>query len=58
MIGTSAALVTTQLANSMPGATPPMKMAYAAATVALLTYGIGFVASFMLPEPSKDELPE
>ena len=57
MIGTSAALLATTLANVMPGTTPPMKMAYAAAAVALLCYGVGFIASFWLPEPP-DKLPE
>lgn len=57
MIGTSAALVTTTLANHMPGATAPMQLAYAAALVGTLTYIIGFAASFALPEP-QEELPE
>jgi len=54
MIGTGAALVTTSLAGSMPGSTPGMQMAYAAAAVGLLVYVIGFAASFWLPEPGKD----
>jgi MFS family permease len=54
MIGTSAALLTTTLAGSMPGATPSHHMAYAAAAVALLVYVVGFTASFWLPEPSRD----
>ena len=51
MVGTSAALVTTTLANYMP-------LAYAAGTVGLAVYVIGFAASFFLPEPAKEELPE
>ena len=35
MFGTSAAFITTQLANVTPGTTPSMKLAYAAAGVAL-----------------------
>jgi hypothetical protein len=58
MIGTMAALVTTQLANSMPGASAPTKLAYAAAVVGTGAYIIGLTASFWLPEPSRDELPE
>ena len=58
MIGTSAALVTTTLANYTPGATPPVQLAYAAAIVGTLTYVIGFAASFALPEPAQEELPE
>ncbi len=58
MIGTSAALLTTQLANVMPGSSPSSKLAYACAAVALLVYGIGFLASFWLPEPKQEALPE
>jgi MFS family permease len=58
MIGTSAALLTTQLANVMPGVTPFTKLAYAAAAVALLVYAVGFTASFWLPEPKQEKLPE
>ncbi|MFN3324363.1 MAG: MFS transporter [Bryobacteraceae bacterium] len=57
MIGTSAALLTTTLANVMPGASPTAQLAHAAAFVALLAYGIGFLSSFWLPEP-KEALPE
>jgi MFS family permease len=56
MIGTAAALATTQLANVMPGAGPTTKLAYAAAIVAFLVYAIGFTASFWLPEPRQDRL--
>jgi MFS family permease len=58
MIGTSAALLTTQLANVMPGSTPFTKLAYSASTVALLVYAVGFLASFWLPEPQRDKLPD
>jgi hypothetical protein len=51
MIGTSAALLTAQLANGMP-------LAYAAASVALLVYVVGFISSFWLPEPTQEDLPE
>src|SRR6202049_1674621 len=54
MIGTSAALVTTQLATSMPGAGAATKLAYSAAVVAFLVYAVGFTASFWLPEPKQD----
>jgi MFS family permease len=56
MIGTSAALVTTTLANSMPGGSPAAKLAYAAAVVGTSVYVIGFIASFWLPEPKADRL--
>jgi hypothetical protein len=58
MIGTSAALLTTQLVNVMPGATAPIRLAYSAALVGTAAYVIGLAASFRLPEPSRQELPE
>jgi MFS family permease len=58
MIGTSAALLTTQLANVMTGSTPFTKLAYSASAVALLVYAVGFLSSFWLPEPQRDTLPE
>ncbi|HET8549588.1 MAG TPA: MFS transporter [Bryobacteraceae bacterium] len=58
MIGTSAAWVTTQLANVMPGTTPSLKLAYSAAAVAGFVYVLGFLMSFSLPEPQRDRLPE
>lgn len=58
MIGTSAALLTTQFAKMMPATTPATKLAFAAASVALLVYGVGLISSFFLPEPEHQELPE
>jgi len=58
MIGTSFALLTTQLANVMPGMGPSAKLAYAAAAVGFLVYAVGFAASFWLPEPKQDHLME
>jgi hypothetical protein len=58
MIGTSAALLTTQLANVMPGASAPTKLAYASAIVGTGAYVIGLVASFWLPEPKQERLPD
>jgi nitrate/nitrite transporter NarK len=58
MIGTSAAFVTATLANVMPGASPSVKLAYAAALVGLSAYVVGFAASFFLPEPKTQELPD
>ena len=57
MIGTSAALLTTQLVPFMPGAAPAAKLAYACALVGTAAYVIGYLASFWLPEPKADELP-
>jgi predicted MFS family arabinose efflux permease len=58
MIGTCAALVTTQLVSSMPGATLPAQLAYAAALVGTSVYVLGFAMSFLLPEPGKADLPD
>jgi MFS family permease len=58
MIGTSAAFVTTTLATSMPGATPAVKLAGAAAIVGFAVYAVGLGASFFLPEPKSQELPD
>ena len=58
MIGTSAAFVTTTLATSMPGATPAVKLAGAAAIVGFAVYAVGLAASFFLPEPKTQELPD
>ncbi|HTE21088.1 MAG TPA: hypothetical protein VK689_22205, partial [Armatimonadota bacterium] len=61
MIGTAAALLTTNLAGVMPqGASPnptvqnATQFAYAAAAVGLTVYVIGFLASFWLPEPDRE----
>jgi hypothetical protein len=58
MIGTSAALVTTQLANVMPSASAPARLAYASALVGTASYVIGLVASMWLPEPKQEDLPD
>ena len=58
MIGTSAALVTTQLVPYMPGGSAPAQLAYACALVGTAVYVIGFIASFWLPEPKREDLPE
>ncbi len=58
MIGTFAALVTVQLVNVMPGASVPIRLAYACAVVGTAAYIINVVASFWLPEPKQAELPD
>ncbi len=58
MIGTCAALLTTQLVNVVPGSSPSAKLAYASAIVGAAAYLLGFIGSFWLPEPSREELPE
>ena len=59
MIGTSAAIVTTQLVNLMPGSMSiATRLAYAAAAVGTTAYIIGVVASRWLPDPQRAELPD
>jgi MFS family permease len=58
MIGTGFAFVTTQLVNVMPGATPPMRLAYASAAVVAFVYAANLVCSVFLQEPKSGKLPE
>jgi MFS family permease len=54
MIGTFAALVTTKLVAYMPGATLPIRLAYACALVGTTVYAVGVTASFFMPEPKRE----
>jgi Na+/melibiose symporter-like transporter len=58
MVGTSAAIITTTMVASMPGVTAPIRLAQASAIVGTSAYVIGFIASFWLPEPARETLPE
>src|SRR6266446_2542482 len=58
MLGTSAALITTNIVLRMPGSTVTQQLAYAAGIVGFLAYAIGFIASFWLPEPRQDAIPD
>ncbi|HEV3445678.1 MAG TPA: MFS transporter [Gemmataceae bacterium] len=58
MLGTTAALVTTQLAPFIPSPIGPHQLAYAAAAVVFLVYALGLILSFWLPEPKQEALPE
>ena len=58
LIGTSFAWLTATLAVTTDRAYAPIKVAYVAAAVGVSVYLIGFVASFWLPEPPKDNLPD
>ena len=58
MLGTGFAFVTTTLANYAPGATPQMRLAFAATCVGTFVYLAGLVCSFLLPEPKGTDLPE
>jgi hypothetical protein len=58
MLGTSAAFAATTLASVAPGASPSQKLATACAIVAVTVYAVGLAASFFLPEPKGEELPE
>lgn len=58
VIGASAAVLTTQLANVMPGAGAAARLAYSAGTVAVLAYLLSLTGSFWLREPEGAQLPE
>jgi hypothetical protein len=58
MIGTMGALVTVQLVSVMPGDSVPIRLAYAAAVVGTSAYIIGVIASYWLPEPAEEALPD
>jgi hypothetical protein len=58
MIGTSFAWVTATLAVTPDRAYAPTKVAMVAAAIGTAVYIVGFIASFWLPEPKREELPE
>lgn len=63
MVGTSANALTGLVLGpmflaSMTNLTRPGSLAYAAGATALIVYAIGLTASFWLPEPAAEELPE
>ena len=58
MVGTSAALLVTSIVRFMPGGSASRQLAYAAGIIGLLSYVVGFVASFWLPEPALDATPD
>jgi MFS family permease len=58
LIGTSFAWLTATLAVTADRAYAPMKVAYVAAAIGFSVYLVGFIASFWLPEPPKENLPE
>jgi MFS family permease len=59
LIGTCFAWLTVTLATTPDAAYAPVKLAYTAAAVGFAVYVVGFIASFLLPEPpaetSEDE---
>ena len=58
LLGPTAALVTTQLANVMPGVGAAARLAYSAGTVAVLAFASSLIGSFWLREPDSAQLPE
>jgi MFS family permease len=60
MIGTFFAAVTAWLAKQafLPGDSAPAKFAYAAALIGAFVYAVNLIASFALPEPPAEALPE
>ncbi len=58
MIGTSFAWLTATLAVTPDRAYAPTKVAMIAAAIGFSVYLVGFIASFWLPEPPTEDLPE
>jgi MFS family permease len=58
LIGTSFAWLTATLAVTPDRAYAPIKVAYVAAAVGFSVYLVGFITSFWLPEPPKENLPD
>jgi hypothetical protein len=58
MIGTSAALATTQLANVIPAQSPAASLSTACGLVALVVALAAIALSFWLPEPGREGLPD
>jgi len=58
VIGEAGVLLTTQLANIMPGASATARLAYSAGMVAVLAYTGSLIGSFWLREPGGAQLPD
>ena len=58
VIGASGVLLTTQLANIMPGASAATRLAYSAGALAVLAYAGSLIGSLWLREPDGAQLPE
>jgi MFS family permease len=58
VIGVLAALSTTQLSNIMRGGGAATRLAYSAGTTVTLVLAVFLTASFWLPEPRSDQLPD
>jgi MFS family permease len=58
VIGASGVLLTTQLANIMPGASATARLACSAGTLAVLAYTGSLIGSFWLREPEGGQLPD
>jgi MFS family permease len=58
VLAVSAALLTTQLSNVMPGTGVASRLSHSAGTTAVLVLAIAFLMSSWLPEPPRSQLPE
>jgi hypothetical protein len=58
LIGTSFAYLTLTLSRTSDASYYPTKIALVAAAVGFSVYLVGFIASFFLPEPRQEVLPE
>ena len=54
MVGTSASWMVTHLAAQMPGPSPGVKLAYAAAAMGMVLYSAALALTFWLPEPPEN----
>ena len=58
VIGVMAALLTTQLSNVLPGGGAATRLAHSAGTTVVLVLAVFLIASYWLPEPRSDQLPD
>jgi MFS family permease len=58
VIGASGVILTTQLANVMPGDSTAARLAYSAGTLAVLAFSGSLIGSFWLREPEGNQLPD
>jgi hypothetical protein len=48
----------TSIVRFMPGGSASRQLAYATGIIGLLSYAVGFVASYWLPEPTLEVTPD
>jgi MFS family permease len=58
MVGTTFAALTSIISGYVPGDSDPIRMAYTAAGMGCFVFVVGFLLSFVLPEPKQEMLEE